>query len=119
MRVYNDNRLLRLPVRRTGAMEIPPEYFSSRILFTRRRTLRPLTRSIIGFAVACMILALCSTGALAADAAAGKAVFGTKCRSCHGPNGEGNPAIAKMMKVEMKPLGESTADVKKVVTDGQ
>ena len=81
--------------------------------------MRPLTRSIIGFAVACMILALCSTGALAADAAAGKAVFGTKCRSCHGPNGEGNPAIAKMMKVEMKPLGESTADVKKVVTDGQ
>jgi cytochrome c oxidase cbb3-type subunit 3 len=66
-----------------------------------------------------MILALCSTGAWAADAAAGKAVFGTKCRSCHGPNGEGNPAIAKMMKVEMKPLGESTADVKKVVTDGQ
>jgi len=81
--------------------------------------LRPLTRSIIGFAVASMILALCSTGAWAADAAAGKAVFGTKCRSCHGPNGEGNPAIAKMMKVEMKPLGESTADVKKVVTDGQ
>ncbi|HTA68152.1 MAG TPA: cytochrome c [Bryobacteraceae bacterium] len=81
--------------------------------------MRPLTRSIIGFAVASMILALCSTGAWAADAAAGKAVFGTKCRSCHGPNGEGNPAIAKMMKVEMKPLGESTADVKKVVTDGQ
>jgi len=81
--------------------------------------LRPLTRSIIGFAAASMILALCSTGAWAADAAAGKAVFGTKCRSCHGPNGEGNPAIAKMMKVEMKPLGESTADVKKVVTDGQ
>ena len=81
--------------------------------------MRPLTRSIIGFAAASMILALCSTGAWAADAAAGKAVFGTKCRSCHGPNGEGNPAIAKMMKVEMKPLGESTADVKKVVTDGQ
>jgi mono/diheme cytochrome c family protein len=66
-----------------------------------------------------MILALCSTGAWAADAAAGKAVFGTKCRSCHGANGEGNPSIAKMMKVEMKPLGESSADVKKVVTDGQ
>ena len=66
-----------------------------------------------------MILALCSTGAWAADAAAGKAIYGTKCRSCHGAEGEGNPSIAKMMKVELKPLGSSTADVKKVVTDGQ
>jgi mono/diheme cytochrome c family protein len=66
-----------------------------------------------------MILTLCSTGAWAADAAAGKAIYGTKCRSCHGAEGEGNPSIAKMMKVELKPLGASTADVKKVVTDGQ
>jgi mono/diheme cytochrome c family protein len=66
-----------------------------------------------------MILALCSTGAWAADAAAGKAIYATKCRSCHGAEGEGNPSIAKMMKVELKPLGASTADVKKVITDGQ
>jgi mono/diheme cytochrome c family protein len=81
--------------------------------------LRPLTRSILGFAVACMLLALCSTGAWAADAAAGKAIYGTKCRSCHGAEGEGNPSIAKMMKVELKPLSSSTADVKKIVTEGQ
>jgi mono/diheme cytochrome c family protein len=81
--------------------------------------LRPLTRSILGFAVACMILSLCSTGAWAADAAAGKAIYGTKCRSCHGAEGEGNPSIAKMMKVELKPLSSSTADVKKIVTEGQ
>jgi mono/diheme cytochrome c family protein len=81
--------------------------------------LRPLTRSILGFAVACMTLSLCSTGAWAADAAAGKATYGTKCRSCHGAEGEGNPSIAKMMKVELKPLGSSTADVKKIVTEGQ
>jgi mono/diheme cytochrome c family protein len=66
-----------------------------------------------------MILALCSTGAWAADAAAGKAIYGTKCRSCHGAEGEGNPSIAKMMKVELKPLSSSTADVKKIVTEGQ
>ena len=66
-----------------------------------------------------MILALCSTGAWAADAAAGKAVYSAKCRSCHGAAGEGNPSIAKMMKVELKPLSESSADVKKVVTEGQ
>ena len=66
-----------------------------------------------------MVLALCSTSAWAADAAAGKAVYMAKCRGCHGAEGEGNPNIAKMMKVEMKPLGETTADVKKVVMDGQ
>jgi mono/diheme cytochrome c family protein len=66
-----------------------------------------------------MILALCSTGVWAADATAGKAIYNTKCRSCHGADGEGNPSIAKMMKVELKPLSSSTADVKKVITDGQ
>jgi mono/diheme cytochrome c family protein len=81
--------------------------------------LRPLTRSIIGFAIACMILALCSTGAWAADATAGKAIYNTKCRTCHGANGEGNPSMAKALKVEFKPLSESAADVKKVITDGQ
>ena len=69
--------------------------------------------------IACMILALCSTGVWAADATAGKAIYNTKCRSCHGADGEGNPSIAKMMKVELKPLSSSTADVKKVITDGQ
>ena len=81
--------------------------------------MRPLSRSVIGFSFACVILTLCSTGAWAADAAAGKAIYGTKCRSCHGANGEGNPSIAKMMKVEMKPLSETSADVKKVITEGQ
>ncbi|HEV8039399.1 MAG TPA: cytochrome c [Bryobacteraceae bacterium] len=66
-----------------------------------------------------MIAALTATSALAADAAAGKAVFATKCKGCHGAEGEGNPAIAKAMKVEMKPLSATTADVKGVVTKGQ
>lgn len=74
---------------------------------------------VIGITILCLIAALCTSGAWAADAAAGKAVFDAKCKSCHGPNGEGNPAIAKMMKVEMKPLGASTADVKAVITSGQ
>ena len=41
----------------------------------------------------------------AADAAAGKAVYDKSCKSCHGADGAGNPAVAKMMKVEMKALG--------------
>ena len=76
-------------------------------------------KTAIGLSIICTILALCSTGAWAADAGAGKAIFDAKCKACHGADGQGNPAIAKMMKVEMKPLGESAADIKKVVTEGQ
>jgi mono/diheme cytochrome c family protein len=63
--------------------------------------------------------ALFPAGAWAADAAAGKAVYDAKCKTCHGANGEGNPAIGKAMKVEMKALSATAADVKKVITDGQ
>jgi len=53
-----------------------------------------------------------------ADAAAGKTVFDTKCKTCHGADGNGNPAIAKALGVTMKPLASTDADVKKVVTEG-
>ena len=60
----------------------------------------------------------------AGDATAGKAVYDKSCKSCHGASGAANPAIAKMMKVEMKDLsssevqGKSDADLKKIITDG-
>lgn len=77
-------------------------------------------RRVIGIAVALMIVAAFSpTAVWGADAAAGKAVYTTKCKSCHGVDGAGNPAIAKAMKVELKALGSTTADVKDVVTKGQ
>ena len=55
---------------------------------------------------------------------AGKAVYDKSCKTCHGPNGEGNPAIAKAMKVTMHPLGsaevqqKSDADLKAAITKG-
>src|SRR4249920_1063404 len=38
-----------------------------------------------------------SPGAMAADANAGKAIFEKSCVSCHGKDGKGNPAMAKVL----------------------
>jgi mono/diheme cytochrome c family protein len=57
--------------------------------------------------------------AVAASAADGAGVYAAKCKNCHGVDGSGNPAIAKMMNVTMKPLGDATDDaVKAAVTAG-
>jgi mono/diheme cytochrome c family protein len=70
--------------------------------------------------IATAILAVASASAgMAADAAAGKAVYDRACKSCHGPDGSGNPAIAKAMKVDLKDIRQaSDADLKKAVTAG-
>jgi mono/diheme cytochrome c family protein len=66
-----------------------------------------------------------SLGLAYAGAPEGKPIFAAKCQACHGPNGEGKPAIAKMFNVTMPALGSkevqslSDADLKKVVTEGQ
>jgi len=71
------------------------------------------------------LVALSSGAAFAADAKAGQAVFDKSCKSCHGADGTANPAIAKMMKVDMHDLksadvqSRSDGDLKKVITDGQ
>jgi mono/diheme cytochrome c family protein len=59
-----------------------------------------------------------------AGAAEGKEVYMKSCKSCHGAEGQGNPAIAKVMKVEMKALGskevqaKSDDELKAAVTKG-
>ncbi len=71
------------------------------------------------FWAAALLLGAASLAAAApppGNAKAGKAVYGTSCQGCHGPNGEGNPAIAKMMKVTMLPLGSKQVQAK---TDAQ
>jgi mono/diheme cytochrome c family protein len=50
------------------------------------------------------------------DAAKGKTLYTSKCGTCHGPDGEGKAAIAKMMKVEMKSLASKDVQSK---TDAQ
>lgn len=76
--------------------------------------------------VIALALAGAAGGALqAADAAAGKAVYDKSCKSCHGPDGTPNAAIAKMMKVEMRDLkspevqAASDDELKKIITDGK
>lgn len=79
-------------------------------------------RKAIGALVFC---GLCAAPAFAADAGAGKNVYNAKCKSCHGADGLGNPAIAKMFHVDMKPLnsaevqGMSDAQLKDVITKGK
>ncbi|HXJ43869.1 MAG TPA: cytochrome c [Bryobacteraceae bacterium] len=74
------------------------------------------------------VIAVMMTGALVsagADSKAGQAVYDKSCKSCHGADGTANPAVAKMMKVEMKALGSaeaqalSNADLKKIITEGK
>ena len=66
-----------------------------------------------------------AVGSAYGGAAEGKALFATKCAACHGANGEGKDAIAKMLKVEMKPLASKEvqakpdADLKKAIATGQ
>lgn len=70
------------------------------------------------------ILALAMAGSALADAAAGKVVYTANCEKCHGADGAGKAAIAKMFSVTMKPLSSpevkalSDAAITKDVTTG-
>jgi mono/diheme cytochrome c family protein len=75
-------------------------------------------------AVALVLGAAFSAPASAASAKDGEAVYTAKCKNCHGADGAGNPAIAKMMNVTMKPLSsaevqaKSDADLKTILSAG-
>ena len=63
-------------------------------------------------------LASAATAMQAADPAAGKAAYDKSCKTCHGPDGTANPAIAKMMKVDMKDLKSLADEAKQNVGSG-
>jgi mono/diheme cytochrome c family protein len=57
-------------------------------------------------------------GSAWADAAAGEAIYASKCKACHGADGKGTPAMAKAMGV--KPInGMSESQTKAAVTKGK
>ena len=72
-----------------------------------------------------ILVAFSATAGSAADAKAGQAIYDRSCKSCHGPDGTGNPSIAKMMKVEMRDLKSSEVqamsddELKKIITEGK
>jgi mono/diheme cytochrome c family protein len=50
------------------------------------------------------------------DAKAGHAVFQAHCQMCHGADGKGNPALAKMLKTTIPDLGSQQVQA---LTDAQ
>ena len=73
------------------------------------------------------LLALVPVGStvLAADAAAGKAIFEKSCVSCHGNDGKGNPAIAKVLGEKglnltaKEATQKSDQELMKVIAEGE
>ena len=59
---------------------------------------------------------IASAGLSWAGAAEGKEVYTAKCAVCHGPNGEGKPAMAKMLNATMPALASKEVQAK---TDAQ
>ena len=73
----------------------------------------------LAFGAAMYGMTMLAPAAAAASATDGEGVYAAKCKNCHGADGSGNPQIAKMMNVTMKPLGAQTdAEVKTAVTAG-
>jgi cytochrome c6 len=75
-----------------------------------------------------IVLLLLATPVLlvgAGDADAGKAMYAKKCATCHGKQGEGKAAIAKMLKVELRHLGskevqaQSDELIRKILVEGK
>lgn len=69
-------------------------------------------------------LATTAGSALAADSRAGAAVFDKSCKMCHGADGAGNPAMAKMFPTlpnmtTTEFQKKSEEDMKEAVTKGK
>jgi cytochrome c553 len=84
-----------------------------------------VTRAVIITSGLLAVMGLfCPSSIWAADADAGGAVFAKKCRTCHGKEGQGNPGMAKVLKVEIKHLGSAEIQGKtddelaKTITEG-
>jgi len=84
-----------------------------------------MKRALAILAVAILVVGIFAVaGSAAGDATKGKAMYTRACLKCHGADGNGVAAIAKALKVEMKPLGSEEVQkltddqIKKDITQG-
>ena len=89
-----------------------------------------MKRSVIALTVALMMIALMTLSRSQAqdkpkgNAEAGKALYMTSCKKCHGALGEGVPKMYKLVKAPLVHLGskvvqdKSDVEIRKSMTDG-
>ncbi len=76
-------------------------------------------------AVVILAVSLLAVAQQKAEVKKGETLYAKHCTNCHGPKGEGKPAIAKAMGVTMKPLsspdiqGMTDADLQKAILEGK
>lgn len=75
--------------------------------------------------IAAFALAPCAFANGSGNAEAGKDAFMKHCSTCHGPDGNGKDAVAKLLKVTFPPLASkpvqdmSDAQIKQVILEGK
>src|SRR4030095_4134854 len=81
---------------------------------------KPLLTAVLGFGLALGW----TTETLAADASAGKAAYEKSCAGCHGADGKGNPAMAKVLGekglniVGKETMQKSDEQLLKIIAEG-
>jgi len=82
-------------------------------------------KGVIAAALLCLSFLPVALIGAGGDAVAGKATFKQKCVACHGSDGSGSAAVAKMMKATIPDLGSkdvqalSDADLEKAISQGK
>jgi mono/diheme cytochrome c family protein len=82
-----------------------------------------LLRTILigGITLSLILIGLAAAG----DAGAGKTVFTNRCKMCHGADGKGNPAMARMLKVEFQAMDseyvqtKTDSEIREVIVKGK
>src|SRR5690242_324790 len=95
-----------VPPKQSGPRVHSPSFAAIRTLQNFLQGATPMRTTMKTAKTAMQVVLLgCATMSLAfgaGSAADGKAIFTKSCQGCHGPTGQGNPTMAKMLKAEMK-----------------